>query len=439
MLACLVAGFLAVPDAASAQDAGACSKVAAPGDSVQRLADSLSPGEVGCLRAGTYAGAVTVSNGGAPGRPLTLRSYPGEVATVVGRLVIQKTANHVTVEQLVLDGNNPNRLPSPTVNGDHVTFRLNDVTNRHSAICFVIGASNIDNSVKWGRAQATLIEGNRIHDCGVLPAANHDHGIYVEGADDTRIQGNWIYDNADRGVQLYPDAQRSVVTGNVIDGNGTGVVFSGEGGATSNDNLVARNVITNSRLRPNVESWWGGPKVGHGNVLRDNCVSGGPRDDGNGGINSADGGFSSRGNRAATPGFVNRGAKDFRLAPDSPCKSLYGAADTVPGVGGSVPVTAHRAARPPALRLQVRPGVVRHGRRTIIRGRVDLSRVVAGRRVTILARGRRGRHVIGSSKVLAGGRFRLSRKLRPHGPTVRLVAVVRGVGRSRAVRLSVRR
>ena len=115
--------------------------------------------------------AVTVSNGGAPGQPLTLRSYPGEVATLVGRLVIQKSANHVTVEQLVLDGQNRDRLPSPTVNGDHVTFRLNDVTNSHSAICFVIGASNADNDVKWGRAQDTLIEGNRIHGCGVLPAA----------------------------------------------------------------------------------------------------------------------------------------------------------------------------------------------------------------------------------------------------------------------------
>src|SRR5688500_5623366 len=111
MLAGLAAGLVAMPGAASAQDAATCSKVAAPGDSVQGLADSLVPGEVGCLRAGTYHGAVTVSKGGEPGRPLTLRSYPGEIATVVGRLVIQKSANHVMVEQLVLDGSNPNRLP----------------------------------------------------------------------------------------------------------------------------------------------------------------------------------------------------------------------------------------------------------------------------------------------------------------------------------------
>ena len=107
MVACLIAGLYVVPVPASAKDAAACSKVVAPGDSVQRLADSLSPGDVGCLRAGTYREAVTVSTGGASGQPLTLRSYPGEVATLVGRLVIQKSANHVTVEQLFLDGQQP--------------------------------------------------------------------------------------------------------------------------------------------------------------------------------------------------------------------------------------------------------------------------------------------------------------------------------------------
>ena len=48
----------------------------------------------------------------------------------------------------------------------------------------------------------------------------------------------------------------------MIDGNGQGVIFSGEGGATSSNNLVDGNVITNSQTALNVESWWGGPAVG---------------------------------------------------------------------------------------------------------------------------------------------------------------------------------
>ena len=53
-----------------------------------------------------------------------------------------------------------------------------------------------------------MIEHNRIHDCGELPATNFDHGVYVAEARDTVIRDNWIYSNADRGVQLYPDAGR---------------------------------------------------------------------------------------------------------------------------------------------------------------------------------------------------------------------------------------
>ena len=71
-----------------------------------------------------------------------------------------------------------------------------------------------------------MIERNRIHNCGQLPPTNHHHGIYVEASDGARITDNWIYDNADRGIQLFPDAQGTYVARNVIDGNGQGVIFS---------------------------------------------------------------------------------------------------------------------------------------------------------------------------------------------------------------------
>ena len=121
-----------------------------------------------------------------------------------------------------------------------------------------------------------VIEGNRIHDCGELPATNHHHGIYIAKAVGTVVRGNWIYSNADRGVQLYPNADESIVTRNVIDGNGQGVIFGGGESSSSDNNLVARNVITHSNLRYNVQSHWQGP-TGVGNVARENCVYGGAR------------------------------------------------------------------------------------------------------------------------------------------------------------------
>jgi nitrous oxidase accessory protein NosD len=394
----------------------------APFRTAQRLADSLAPGETGCLRAGTYEQSVTITRAGT-----TLRSWPGEHVTLLGRLWVERGADGVTVEGLFLDGRNAKHLPSPTINAGAVTFRGNDVTNRNTGICFLLGASDMGNNVKWGRADEATIESNRIHDCGRLPATNHDHGVYVEAASGARIAENWIYDNADRGVQLYPDAQRTLVTGNVIDGNGTGVIFSGEGGTASSDNVVEGNVITNSDVRENVESWWGG-EPGHGNVVRGNCVHGGAGDHGDGGINAADGGFESSANLMDAPGFVNRRANDFRLAQSSPCRGVARTPESMPGP----PRPKARGARHRAVTISVRSRPARGGRRLVIRGH---ARARSGRLVTIRIRSRRGAHVLARTHVRREGRFRAVRRVHARRGPVRVVAVLANGARSRSVRV----
>ncbi len=242
----------------AAKPKAACDKVASPLGSnsnsgtvtnpyltVDKLAGSLRSGQTGCLRAGVYQRDVEVKKGGSFTAPITIMSYPGERATVLGRLYVNDRANNVVLQQLDLDGYNRARLPSPTVNGDNVAFRDNDITNRNTSICFVLG------SREYGRARGTVIERNRIHNCGQLPATNHHHGIYVEASDGARITDNWIYDNADRGVQLFPDAQKTYVARNVIDGNGQGVVVS----RTSALNVIENNVISNPVVRYNLEDF----------------------------------------------------------------------------------------------------------------------------------------------------------------------------------------
>ena len=91
------------------------------------------------------------------------------------------------------------------------------------------------------------------------------------------IRGNWIYDNTDRGIQLYPDAQRTVITGNVIYGNGEGIIFSGDDGVASSGTRVTGNVIAGSRIRRNVESYYpDGAPLGSDNLVRSNCIHGAP-------------------------------------------------------------------------------------------------------------------------------------------------------------------
>jgi hypothetical protein len=168
--------------------------------------------------------------------------------------------------------------------------------------------------------ERTTITQNRIHDCGRIPITNRHQAISVWNAGDTEISRNVIFDNADRGVQLFPYAQRTHVAYNTIDGNGEGVLVSGTDTQASNDNIVERNVITNSTNRDNLEAYWpdNGP-VGTGNVYRDNCVSGGVRDNGDGGIQPHMSGVVVSGNLVADPDYVDRLGKDFSLNPGSAC------------------------------------------------------------------------------------------------------------------------
>ena len=228
---------------------------------------------------------------------------------------LARTAHDVVLARLVLRSS---QTPNVRINGSRITIRRSVITNGHTGICISIGGG----FEHWGIAHSVSLLQNRIHGCGRLPATNHDHGIYVEGSVGTVIAGNLIYDNADRGIQFYPNAQGSVVTNNVINGNGEGVSFGSEsaGGEyrsayASSGNVVARNIISNSRERHNVEAWWGGP-VGVANVAKDNCLWNGAQ----GNVDDSAGGFLAIANLVAKPGFVERGPRRLPPAPGQPVR-----------------------------------------------------------------------------------------------------------------------
>ncbi|MCB0875108.1 MAG: right-handed parallel beta-helix repeat-containing protein [Solirubrobacterales bacterium] len=292
---------------------------AAPLKSVTTLLGELQSGQTGCLREGTYVDRQFEIR--TPG--VTLTSYPGERATLRGQLRIGYKADGSVAENMNLDGRNSDGLLGPLIYADDVILRGNDITNHHESIC--VAVSSYKNE---GPTRGVLIEDNVIHDCGELPATNHHHGIYVSNATGTVIRGNVIYGNADRGVQLYPNADDSVVTGNIIDGNGEGVIFGGGRDSSSDDNLVANNVITGSTIRWNIQSNWQGP-VGSGNIARGNCVWSerggyyGGRDPEGGGIQEMSGARAFD-NVVADPGYADANAGNYRVSASSPCLDVLG-------------------------------------------------------------------------------------------------------------------
>jgi parallel beta-helix repeat protein len=306
----------------------AAGTVAAPYRTTQKLVDSLSAGQTGCLRAGTYSfTSVKLTHGGIPVAPIKVTSYPNERAKLVGRLWVDVGANDVTFSNLDLDGTNPDGLPSPLVLGDDVTFTDDDVTNNHTGICFNVGAEGWE----WAVAQRTVITRNRIHHCGRLPSTNHDHGIYLENTTDAHVTYNLIYQNADRGIQLYPNAQRTTISHNVIDRDGEGILFSGADGYASSDTVVTANIITNAVLRADVEAYWpSGNPVGHDNQVTNNCVFGGRST-----IDTSAGGFTATANTFQDPQYVDGANGDYHLRSASPCLAVAG--DTAAVLDGPGP------------------------------------------------------------------------------------------------------
>lgn len=289
----------------------------APLRTAQRLADRLRAGQTGCLEAGTYAAYLRITHGGRRSARLTIRSVPGVVATVRGRVWIRAGSDYVTLQGLHIVGvpiacsavGCPN-IPTVAVNSRAATLVDSDITNDHSSICVAIG------SEQWGLARQTLIARDVIHDCGRLPATNLEHGIYVADAVGTVIRSNYIYDNADRGIQLYPHAERTLVEGNVIDGNGEGILIGGVGADPTAGSLVEHNLITNSRIGGNVESFFpaGPPPPAAVNQVRENCLFGGQANSALGGVVGAGVGFSTSGNLIANPDYGSIVAPDRDLA-----------------------------------------------------------------------------------------------------------------------------
>jgi len=288
-----------------------------PFRSAPRLAAALRPGQTGCFRRGTYRSRdLKVDT-----PRTTLRPFRNEQVTLRADIRLKPSARSSVLAGMRLEGSSNRSEIQLTLFADHSGVRGNRITNHHaSASCVYVAPYHSGPPPRGVR-----IVGNRIHGCGELPSTNHHHGIYVAGARRALIKGNWIYDNATRGIQLYPAARRTQVRGNIVDSNGWGVSIGGDdSGSCSNGNKVLRNVIANSRLSWNVHSPPQGPGCRR-NVVRRNCVFSGlndPQQGSNGGVQKPSRSYRARRNRIARPRYLDRGADNFRLREGSACSRL---------------------------------------------------------------------------------------------------------------------
>jgi hypothetical protein len=337
VLFALVVTVLALPGPSSSAPAKrtvTCSRFAAPGGNdasrgtksrpfrtPQRLADSLRPGQTGCLRGGTYqAGSngyvLQPRRGGAPGAPITIRSYPGERAKLVGIIYIERGINYVTLSALDIEGTGGENTVQITSANDIVED--SSITNAwHGNSCMILGDTSGD-----GAATLPIIRRNRFHECGNPENGNLNHAIYASNVNAGQIVDNLFWNTSALTIQLYPNAHHVRFAHNVVDGDAPsvrgGVYFGGDSDYASTDNVVEYNVIAYAQTF-NIDSGWDGA-TGSNNVARHNCLWAGRE----GNINTEGGGFSRVDNKVANPLFINKKKHDYRLKRRSPCRRVVG-------------------------------------------------------------------------------------------------------------------
>ncbi len=300
-----------------------CTKTLAAGGALPAFLASLTSGQTGCLRAGSYTANTSLAASN-----VTVRSYPGERAKINGYLLLKNTANGTQLRDLDLDGTTGTTSWTLLIQADDVTLYGLDVTNRKTggvnAICITAGYGW--ETTPANTASRLTVDHVRVHNCG---DDNHEHGIYLESTRAARIVDSWFYDNPGMGISFYPDAQGTLVERVLIDGNSSAckqnLGFAGERAGreytqnhASSNNVVRDSLITNARCRYNVDDYYPAPSpLPVGNVVAFNCVWNAPF--GNYGHGTSIVGYTQRDNLNLNPLYTDRANKDFRLQPGSPC------------------------------------------------------------------------------------------------------------------------
>ena len=338
----------------------------APLQTVKALIGKLAAGQTGCLTSGqTFAGFTIYAGGshGAEGAPVTITSTdPSAPATINTRITTTSGANWLTFSHLNISSDvlSSNEDPSPTINSAHTSWTYDDISGGDINICILPSAPT-----EYGAAEYTLIEHDRVHDCGhSVTAAEeaaqgasdmfegrlngyHAHGVYDEGFH-TTIRNNYFYENASKGI-LLRGGSYAVVEHNIIDHNGSGVLFGDNG---PNHDVVAWNIVSNSTSPCGRETGFcddfGVWSYCQGSCPANSFVNNDVFGNKDGNIAPSYGLCSCievRNNIEADPLYVNAAAHEYALQPRSPAVG-YGPDTAQPSASAALAREASRGSAP---------------------------------------------------------------------------------------------
>ena len=196
------------------------------------------------------------AQGGTANDPVVIQSSGAPRASVRAQAWLQEASHDITFTDLNFIGT-PNDVGASMliIDGDRIVFRNNEITYVNG-ICVDVGNMDGQGGAVGDPADDFVLDRNRIHNCGTSRPMNDLgasglHGVYIQNTNHALVTNNVIFDNMNRGVQLYPLAQNTLVEFNVLDGNSSNLNMGGyEPENRFSDNNVARNnIITNALLK----------------------------------------------------------------------------------------------------------------------------------------------------------------------------------------------
>ncbi len=181
---------------------------AAPFKTIQKGVNTAkNPGDIISVRGGTYAGSVVLKYSGASGKPITLRSFPGEKAKIDQGPDLANTAAKFL--RVILDGGSTNGVKNPIgwliIDGLEIT-RGNEGIKMYKAHDVIIRNCNIHHNISMGflgNGTRVTIDRNIIANNGFTHSLpNYTiHGIYLSGTT-IKITNNIIHSNICSGIQV---------------------------------------------------------------------------------------------------------------------------------------------------------------------------------------------------------------------------------------------
>ena len=242
----LAATFYVAPGGNDANPGTLAAPLATPG----RAIALASPGDTILLRAGSYpiTSSLQIRQTG-----LTLASYPGERARIVGGTsdvtnltsIVIVYASHVTIQGLELEGASYYGVKLDELYGPQPGIRLSGLYIHHTG----------RDGIKVQQADDVVIEDCEIGFTGVRDASNAE-GIDVMGIIGGLIRRNYIHDTATNGLFVKGGSRNVLVEANRIERTGySGILLGSESDAVfmrngvlpeASDSVARNNIVVDA-------------------------------------------------------------------------------------------------------------------------------------------------------------------------------------------------